>query len=102
MTEEKNSKAAEQEEQPKKEWKFNKEQYDRLTECSKKGPEGIKEWNKWREEHPLEKIWLQGADLSNAHLQRAYLWQANLQGAHFIGANLQGAYLFDANLQEAE
>ncbi len=90
MTEEKNSKS-----EPKD------EHYDRLLECSKKGPEGIKEWNKWREENPLEKIWLQGADLGNANLQRAYLWKANLQGACLIGANLQGAYLFDANLQGA-
>ncbi|GAG36181.1 unnamed protein product, partial [marine sediment metagenome] len=90
MTEEKNSKSESKEEQPKKELQFNQEQYDFLIKCSKKGPEGIKEWNKWREENPLEKIWLQGADLGNANLQRAYLWEANLQGAYFIGANLQG------------
>ena len=88
-----------QEEQPKNERQFNQEQYDRLKECSKKGPEGIAEWNKWREKNPLEKIWLQGADLGNANLQRAYLWEANLQGGEFIATNLQGAYLFDANLQ---
>jgi len=41
MTEEKNSKSESKEQQP----KLNQEQYDRLIECSKKWPEGIKEWS---------------------------------------------------------
>jgi len=102
MTEEKHNNLEAKEEQPKNDRHFNQEQYDMLIRCSKKGPLGIEEWNKWREENPLEKIWLQGADLGNANLQRVYLWEANLQGAHFTGANLQGAYLFDANLQGAD
>ena len=101
MTEEKNSKSEAQEEQPKKEWHFNQEQYDRLIECSKKGPEGIKEWNKWREKKRPEKIWLQGAKLRKANLQGADLFEANLQGAKLAHANLQKAYLEEANLQGA-
>jgi len=42
MTEGKNSKSESKEEQAKSERQFNQEQYDRLIECSKKGPEGIK------------------------------------------------------------
>jgi len=102
MTEEKNSKSKSKEEQPKNERKLNKEQYYRLIECSKKGPEGIEEWNKWRDENLEEEIWLEGADLSNANLQRAYLWQANLQGACFFGAKLQDAILNASNLQGAD
>jgi hypothetical protein len=107
MTEEKNSTSESKEGQ----LKFNQEQYDRLIECSKKGLEGIKEWNKWREENPSEEIWLQGADLRRANLKRvelreanlkgAGLVQANLQEASFVGANLQGADLRMANLQKA-
>ena len=121
MTEEKNSKSEPKEEQPKKERQFNQEQYDRLRECSKKGPEGIKEWNKWRDENRVEEIWLQGAlfngtylqgadlddanlegaELGVANLQRAELWRANLQGADLMGSNLQGAEFMGAKLQGA-
>ena len=127
MTEEKNSKSESKEEQPKNERKFNQDQYDRLLKCSKKGPEGIKEWNKWRKENPDEQIWLQGAELRNANLQgiifhyaaptsdhflefdhnriddllRYYNRSANLQGANLYEANLEGADLGFADLQEA-
>ncbi len=100
MTEEENSKS-ESKEQPKNERQFNQEQYDRLMECSKKGPEGIKEWNKWRDENHFEVIWLQGAELRRAKLQGAKLCEANLQGANLALANLQGAGLYIANLQGA-
>jgi len=77
MTEEKNSKSEPKEEQPKKERQFNQEQYKFLKECSKKGPEGIKEWNEWRDENRYkEQIWLEGANL-----QGAELGEANLHGA---------------------
>ncbi len=113
MSEEKNSDSESKEEQPKNERKFNQEllkkglqcdlkQYNRLKECSKKGPEGIKKWNEWRYENPEVKIWLQGADLHNAKLQEAQLWDANLQGADLLGAELQGAYFRGDNLQGAK
>ena len=101
MTEEKNNKPESQEEQPKNERLFSQEQYDRLLECSKKGSEGIAEWNKWRLENPHEKIWLQGAKLQNANLEGADLWGVQLQRAKLAGAKLQGAKLSQANLQQA-
>jgi len=108
MTEEKNSKS-DSEEQPKKERRFDPEllkkelqcdldQYDRLIECSKKGPGGITEWNQWRDKNPAEEIWLQGADLWEAKLQGANLNQAKLQGANLWGGNLQGAKFIAAIL----
>jgi len=75
------------------------EHYGRLIECSKKGPKGIAEWNKWRNRNPLEEIWLQGASLSGFNLQGAKLWAANLQEAKLECAKLQGADLLSANLQ---
>ncbi len=98
MTEGKNSKSKSKEEQP----KFNQEQYDRLIECSKKGPEGIKEWNEWRVENPDEKICLQGAKFVSVYLQGINLFKAKLQGAKLIDVNLQGANLKEANSQGAE
>lgn len=102
MTEEKNSKSESKEEQPKNERHFNQQQYDRLRECSKKGPKGIKEWNAWRSENRSEEIWLQGANLKKDKLQGADLHSANLQGADLWETNLQGADLRRANLQEAD
>ncbi len=102
MTEEKNSKSESKKEQPKNKRQFNQEQYDRLLKCSKKGPEGIEEWNEWQFKNPTEEIWLQGADLEEANLQGAELREANLQGAKLYGANLQGAGLYKANLQGAD
>ncbi len=95
MTEENNSESEPRDEQA----KFNQDQYDRLLECSKKGPEGIAEWNKWRNRNPLEEIWLEGANLSGFNLQGAILWAANLQEAKLECAKLQGADLLSANLQ---
>jgi uncharacterized protein YjbI with pentapeptide repeats len=93
MTGEKNSKSESKKTPP----KLNQEQYKFLKECSKKGPEGIKEWNKWRDENLIEEIWLQGAGLQGANLHKS-----ELQGAKLLAANLQGAYLKGANLQGAE
>lgn len=123
MVEEKNSDSESKEEQPKNKRRFAPEllkkglqcdldQYDRLIECSEKGPEGIEEWNKRREENPDEEIWLQGVDLWGRNLEKANLNGANLensdlsivslQGAELSEANLQGANLFRAELRFAE
>lgn len=101
MAEEKDSKSESKGEQPEDERQFSQEHYDRLIECSKKGSEGIEEWNEWRAKNLLEEIWLEGADLELAKLQGAKLENANLQGADLNGAKLQGAKLFRANLQGA-
>jgi len=98
MSEEKNIESESEEEQ----LKFDQEQYKFLIECSKKGPEGIDEWNEWREENPNEEIWLEGAEFRRANLQGADLIDAKLQGAKLGFANLEGANLYDAKLQGAE
>jgi hypothetical protein len=81
--------------QVEKKLKLNEEQYKLLLECSKNGD--INPWNKYREEHPDEEIWLQGADLRGARLRNA-----NLQGANLRSANLESAILNGANLQGAK
>ncbi len=102
MTEKTNSKSDSREEQPQNEQLFNQEQYDRLLACSKKGPEGIKEWNKWRKEYQVQYMRLQGAELQYSVLQGVELYNANLQGAKLWGSNLQGAQLWSADLQAAD
>jgi hypothetical protein len=101
MTEGKNSKSESKQEQSKNERHFNQEQYDRLIECSEKGPEGIEQWNKWCNENPAEAVWLQGAYLEKANLQGAYLQFAKLQGADLQRADMQGAELHRIKLQAA-
>jgi hypothetical protein len=96
MSEEKNGETDSQKEQAKKP-KLNEEQYKLLLSCSEK--KDVTDWNKYREEHHKEGIWLQGANLERANLQGAHLNYANLQGAYLNDANLQGAYLQKANLQ---
>jgi hypothetical protein len=53
--------------------RFKNWQYKYLTLCAKKGNEGIKRWNKWRENHLSTKILLEGADLTNLFLQNVNL-----------------------------
>ncbi len=73
--------------------------------------QGVKAWNKWREENPdiwpdLEKVNLIGAKLEEANLKGANLKGANLTGAQLrdailIGATLSGANLTGVNLSRA-
>ena len=77
--------------------------------------EGVKAWNKWREEHPmlqpdllmanlldadLSMVNLRGADLRGANAQ-SYLCRADLRGANLSEANFSGSNLTYANLVEA-
>ena len=84
--------------------------------------QGVKQWNKWREEHPDVRPSLSGADLrtadldgaafyktnlieaelGGAKLRGASLGKADLTGADLYGANLRDAYLIDANLTAAK
>jgi uncharacterized protein YjbI with pentapeptide repeats len=103
MNEEKNNESEPQKEQEENPM-LNKEQYKLLLSCSAK--KDVADWNKYREEHPNEKIWLQDADLKDANLyganlQGAFLEEANLQGAWFAETNLQDVWLAGANLQGA-
>src|SRR6266511_1213200 len=59
---------------------------------------GLKEWNEWREAHPVVGPNLIGTDLSGADLRGADLSGADLSGADLIGANLIEAKLSGANL----
>src|SRR6266540_915912 len=59
---------------------------------------GLKEWNEWREAHPVVGPNLIGTDLSGADLRGADLSGADLSGADLIGADLSGANLSGANL----
>jgi uncharacterized protein YjbI with pentapeptide repeats len=87
--------------------------------------QGVKIWNKWREENPdispdlngadlladlfdvtldhvnLSSANLSGADLSGAKLSGAHLGEAHLSGAHLSGAHLSGADLRAADLYMA-
>ncbi len=99
-------------EKPEKQRRFSQEQYDMLKRYSKKGDEGIKEWNEWRIEHPDEDIclqgalfntfYLQGADLNLARLEYAYLGNAHLKYANLSYAKLSHAHLYKANLKNAK
>jgi len=78
--------------------------------------QGVKVWNEWRCEHPLDRADLKrvnlrgtnlrGANLSHTNLMEANLSQtdlkkANLFEANMIMANLSEARLIEANLSEA-
>ncbi|MGA2092231.1 MAG: pentapeptide repeat-containing protein [Sedimentisphaerales bacterium] len=100
MSEEKNGESGSQKDQAETKPKLNEEQYKLLLSCSEK--KDVTVWNKYREEHPDEEVWLQGAHFSEANLQDADLWKANLQDADFGKASLQGVDLHFANLQGAD
>jgi uncharacterized protein YjbI with pentapeptide repeats len=69
--------------------------------------QGVKVWNKWREQNPgilpnLEGAHLIGANLNHAHLGGAYLNQAHLSRANLFQANLYHATLNGAHLDSAD
>ena len=66
--------------------------------------QGVKEWNRWREENPriqpdLSETDLSETDLSEADLSRANLSEADLIGAVIIKVNFTEAYLNGALLR---
>ena len=84
--------------------------------------QGVKIWNKWREENSSVEpdlseadlkervlyvkdegvgINLQGADLQSTNLENANLENANLKNAKLLSANLRNTDLFVANLENA-
>ena len=95
------------------------DQYKRLIDCSRKGEEGIKEWNEWREKNPNEEILLEGAkfqslfmdqvhldeDAANrpgkVYLEDAVFRSAELNKARFMKADLRGCDFRHAHLNEA-
>ena len=84
--------------------RFDQDQYDMLMRCS--AGKDMTEWNEWRQAHPIEEIFLEGAHFINAHLEDAFFINAHLEGvlfsiAHLKGANFSGAHLEDAYFIEA-
>jgi hypothetical protein len=84
---------------------------DEAIRLLKGGPDGVREWNQWRErdeEIPdlrcvyLSRTELGGVNLSEAILGGAILGGANLRGANLRGANLRGAYMISADLNGAD
>ena len=63
--------------------------------------QGVKAWNRWREENLNTRPDLSGAHLGGADLHEADLSEANLIKANLGGANLHEADLSEANLSEA-
>lgn len=58
---------------------------------------GVKDWNRWREEHPELR-----PDLSGADLRKLHIGDANLSGADLREADLSGLYLCQTNLVGAD
>jgi uncharacterized protein YjbI with pentapeptide repeats len=63
--------------------------------------QGVKTWNKWRQENPGEEPDLAGASLSKAKLTNANLVETDLRWADLTWANLSGANLSRADLRKA-
>lgn len=86
--------------QPEGELRCDEEQYKRLLRCSDK--KDMTEWNEWREKHPDEEIWLQEANLKNAHRENAELSFAHLENAYLTNTHLENAYLWRIHLENAD
>ncbi len=103
--------------------RFSQEQYDFLIDRTKKGQEGISEWNQWRnkKENLFKDIDLDGVDLSrrylkgihlglrgfegnksNVYLRGANLSWSNLQNTALMNAHLEGAKLYFSHLEDAD
>jgi len=78
------------------------DQYEFLRECSKKGAEGIKQWNEWRNTNFGIEIYLEGTHNRGAYLEGANLFLANLKGTSFYEANLKNADLRFADLEDVD
>jgi uncharacterized protein YjbI with pentapeptide repeats len=63
--------------------------------------QGVKVWNKWRDEHPDEEIDLSNADLSEIDLTEIDLTEAILFGSNLFKATLSRAKLIEAALSKA-
>jgi hypothetical protein len=86
------------------------DQYDFLKQCSEKGEEGIKEWNKWRATNKKD-IYLEGANFAHQYLDGSFLDQNPVQKRHgkvhlrnavFIDAKLRNVRFFRAYLENAD
>jgi len=101
MTEEQDNQPKSQKEQPEDHPQPNETNCDFLRRLWVKGEEGIKQWNKWRQENPSTQVFLVGCDLNGSELAGVNLTYANLAGVKLWNANLRNADLMRANLQGA-
>jgi uncharacterized protein YjbI with pentapeptide repeats len=101
MTEEQDNQPKSQKEQPEGYPLPSETHCDFLRRLWVKGEEGIKKWNKWRQENPSKQVFLVGCDLNGSELAGVNLKYANLAGAQLWNANLRNADLMRANLQGA-
>ena len=63
--------------------------------------QGVKAWNKWRDENAKIKPDLRRANLSKKNLRKANLSKTNLRKANLGNADLSGVDLSEANLRRA-
>ena len=77
-------------------------QYKFLKECSKKGSEGIKQWNEWRNANRGIEIYLEGTYNRDSYLEGANLFSTKLKGASFYEANLKNADIRIADLEDVD
>jgi len=77
-------------------------QYKFLKECSKKGSEGIKQWNEWRNANSGIEIYLEGTYYRDSYLEGANLFSTKLKGASFYEANLKNADIRIADLEDVD
>jgi hypothetical protein len=68
--------------------------------------QGIRDWNRWRQEHPdvtpeLSGAYLVNADLCVTQLDRANLIETDMRLARLVGVNLAEAYLIGTDLAGA-
>jgi len=75
--------------------RFSRQQYDMLKRCSEK--KDMTEWNQWRNNNPVQDVFLEGADLKKCWLSGVLL---NTKGSsHFTGeVHLEGAILTRAHV----
>jgi len=78
--------------------KTDEGQYALLKECVEAGD--VTAWNRWREENPDVKVWLQGVEFGPS-AQRPALRQINLRSANLARAKLPGSILVGADLRDA-
>ena len=74
--------------------------------------QGVRAWNRWREQNPeispdlsradLIGMVLPGVNLAGVNLQGANLRETVLEGANFLGADLRGVNLQQAELRKAD
>jgi uncharacterized protein YjbI with pentapeptide repeats len=64
--------------------------------------QSVEVWNKWRKEHPSEKIDLNFADFGGAELVGGRLARVYLSGANLRSAQLYGVGLYKANLSRSD